>query len=685
MLLIPLVGSLIILSSFYSFINQTKDDGLFTDVAGRQRMLSEQIGHYTHRVYNMRQVEAQEPLREAVAVFDQTLAIMARGGEIMGRRLSPAPPEIQDEIDAVKGLWKDLKPVLLRIADQSTISPEMEKANAIIQVSIPHLRDLSNEVVSSFELLSLNRKEKMLGILISILSFNFILLLTGIVVMINYLAESKQAEGKIRESEERYRTLTEAAQDAIFIVDREDNIVFVNPFGAGLFGNSPEDLIGKPRRKMFPSDVYTKQSQTIQHVFKTGESLHIESNAVFGKREIWLSTRLVPLKNDKGEINSILGISREITENKLAQIVLKKSEDRLKEAQKVAQIGSWELGLTTNALIWSDEVYRIFNINPQEFMGTYEAFLDRIHPKDREFVNKAFTESVKNHNSYDIVHRILLKDGTIKYVNERGKTFYDETGKPVRSVGTVQDITERVQSRKKIEEALEKAKQGERVKTLFMANMSHEVRTPLNGILGFLELIEAQTRHLLDEEQQGFFDLIRNNGNRLMRTVSEILDISQIEAGTYKARKENVNLVPLVSMVVREYRIHAKQKNLKLEYISDLEIAPVRADEYGLCQAISNLLDNAIKYTEKGRVTLSLMKKAKRFILTIQDTGIGMSSEYMNRMFEAFSQESEGYTKKYQGIGLGMAIAKRHLDMNNVDLTVESTKGAGTVFTLTFQ
>jgi PAS domain S-box-containing protein len=374
-----------------------------------------------------------------------------------------------------------------------------------------------------------------------------------------------------------------------------------------------------------------------------------------------------------------------LAERKRAQEVIQKSEERLREAQKVAQMGCWELDLTTNALIWSDEVYRIFNINPQEFTGTYKAFLDRIHPNDREFVNKAFAESVNNHTSYDIVHRFLLKDGTLKYVNERCKTFYDETGKPIRSVGTVQDITERVQSRKKIEEALEKAKQGERVKTLFMANMSHEVRTPLNGILGFLELIEAQTRHLLDEEQQGFFDLIRNNGNRLMRTVSEILDISQIEAGTYKGRMHDINLVPLVSMVVREYRMHARQKNLKLEYISDLETAIIYADEYGVFQAISNLLDNAIKYTEKGCVTLSLMKKAKHFILTIQDTGIGMSQEYLDRMFEVFSQESEGYTKKYQGIGLGMAIGKRHLDMNNVDLTVESTKGAGTVFTLTFQ
>ncbi|MCH7763956.1 MAG: PAS domain S-box protein [Candidatus Marinimicrobia bacterium] len=284
--------------------------------------------------------------------------------------------------------------------------------------------------------------------------------------------------------------------------------------------------------------------------------------------------------------------------------------------------------------------------------------------------------------------------GEILNKRKNGETFTsflsssilrDENSEFLGVMGVSRDITERIKARKELEVALEKAQEGERVKSIFMANMSHEIRTPLNAILGFTDLLEDRTSHLVSKEEKGFFDIIKHSGNRLMETVHEILDISQIEAGTYDLKIEQLDLVKLVKNLVSEFQTMADKKGLKMKYKSALNSAFIKADQNGVSQAISHIIDNSIKYTKKGEIAVSLAQKADQYILSIQDTGIGISKEYMKNLFDAFTQESEGYTKKYQGIGLGMAIAKHHLDINQVDIDVESTKDVGTTFTLTFK
>jgi len=262
-------------------------------------------------------------------------------------------------------------------------------------------------------------------------------------------------------------------------------------------------------------------------------------------------------------------------------------------------------------------------------------------------------------------------------------TTVDWQGGPA-TLGVLHDVTNRVKTQIELEKALEKAQEGERVKSLFMANMSHEIRTPLNAILGFTELIESSTRHLVGKEEQEFFDTISDSGQRLMHTVHEVLDISQIEAGTYDFKLEELDLCKLVPSIVKTCQPVADQKGLKMSVGIDIDSALIKADKNGVTQSISNIIDNAIKYTDKGKITVSLNQKANQYILKIEDTGIGIADEYIETMFKAFTQESEGYTKKFQGIGLGMAIAKSHLDLNHIDIDVKSKKNVGTTFTLTF-
>jgi len=232
--------------------------------------------------------------------------------------------------------------------------------------------------------------------------------------------------------------------------------------------------------------------------------------------------------------------------------------------------------------------------------------------------------------------------------------------------------------------AKNKAEQADQVKTLFLANMSHEIRTPLNSILGFTELIEQKTRDKLGKEYLSLFDIVQSSGQRLMNTVHKILDISQIEAGTYELNPSSIDLHDLLSTLVNEIEPRATKKQLVIHWTSSLQPAIIMGDVQSISHAVSNLLDNAIKYTDKGTIDITLTEKNNQFHLVIQDTGIGISPEYLKHMYDIFSQESSGYTKKYQGIGLGLALAKRFLDLNNVNIDVESQKGIGTTFTLIF-
>ncbi len=558
MLFLPTLGSLIIISSFYYYVNKTKQDVLFVNVAGRQRMLSEQIHAYVHMVHEMGQAVDREPLRELVIVFDNSLAVLNRGGEILGSRLMRSPPEIKDEIEVMSQLWEQLKPSLLVIADQPQTSLRAVEAYNFIQMNISQLKEMSNAVVLSFESLSLDQKKQIFTVLIIVSSVNFVLLLVGILITKGYLAERKKAEEAIRESEVKFRNVVKQTSDGLYVL-QENRFVFINPRFTEITG------------------YYLEELSTPDFNYK--------------------------------------------------QLVAEEGIKVLEERESLRQQGE------------------------------------------------------EPPNQY--IFKGLRKDGR-EIDLDVSVTSIEWEGAPA-VLGTARNVTKRIEARKKLEEALQSAKQANNVKTLFLANMSHEIRTPLNAILGFTDIIKKSTSHLIGEEEKGFFDIIRDGGNRLMETVHEILDISQIEAGTYKLQMEQLDLVTLVKELVNEVIIMADKKGLKMEYISEIDSAFIKADQYGVTQAISNIIDNAIKYTEQGEINVLLKQTSEKYVLLFQDTGIGIAEEYLDNLFEAFSQESEGFTKKYQGIGLGMAIAKRHLDMNQVDINVESTKDVGTTFTLTFK
>ena len=260
----------------------------------------------------------------------------------------------------------------------------------------------------------------------------------------NQLAQEVRERQK---SENKFRMLIESSPDGIIIINRTGDIVLINRQIKKLFGYSSEELVGRKIELLIPNRYVAKHPENRGLFFKhprirpMGKGLDLWGIRKDGQ-EFALEIALSPVEMDEG-IAAIASI-RDITERKRSEEKIKKSEASLYQAQRIAHLGNWELDITENTLYWSDEVYRIFGLKPREFEATFEAFLDHIHPDDRERVNKAYTNSLKYQRPYEIIHRLKLADGTIKHVNEKCETYYDNNGAPVLSVGTVQDITKQV-------------------------------------------------------------------------------------------------------------------------------------------------------------------------------------------------------------------------------------------------
>ncbi len=229
--------------------------------------------------------------------------------------------------------------------------------------------------------------------------------------------------------------------------------------------------------------------------------------------------------------------------------------------------------------------------------------------------------------------------------------------------------------------ARDKAEHSDRLKDAFIATMSHEIRTPLHVILGYVDLLHAAGESVSDEREM-YTRSMKSAGRRLMRSVEELLHISSLRAGTFKVNPEDIDLVESTRDVVREFHETAKERGLSLVFKSTLTRADVYADRYSLEQAVTNLVDNALKYTEKGEVEVFLRGEGNDCTVSVRDTGIGIEEEYQRHVFDVFSQEKIGYNRPYDGLGLGLSLTRQFVELNSGRIDMRSEKGMGSEFTI---
>lgn len=401
--------------------------------------------------------------------------------------------------------------------------------------------------------------------------------------------------------------------------------------------------------------------------------------------------------------------------------LLTESKARLKKSQAIAHLGSWELDAQNGELFWSQEVYRIFGYEPYEINPSYKVFLQHIHPDDREKVNNVYLSSVNERKEhYEIEHRIIRNDnGEERYVVEKGENTFDKFGNILKSVGMVHDITEQheqdiaIQEKNEelisqneeyqvlneelsetldrlnemnaeLEEAREKSEESDRLKSAFLANLSHEVRTPMNAIMGFTELLGSFD--VDDDTRSEYIQIVKNSGRYLLAMIDDILEISKIDTGQIKAHYKPIHLKKFLNEIFKSSEVLVpEEKELEIR-LSDKDVEPglvVLTDEVKLRQVLMNLITNAIKYTENGYVELGCRKSnGEELLFFVKDTGIGVESKDQIAIFQRFYRAGSDINIKKGGAGLGLAISKAYIELMGGTINMESELGKGSVFSV---
>lgn len=389
-----------------------------------------------------------------------------------------------------------------------------------------------------------------------------------------------------------------------------------------------------------------------------------------------------------GGIGSQIG---QFIERKESEQQLFESRERLVMAMGASGMGTWTRDLDpTNRVQWSPELEAIFGLQPGEFPETEEAFLDLVHPDDREAVQQAVGEAIANRTVYEIDFRYATRDGKPGWMIGRGRAFYDGDGQPYRLAGLGWDVTARKQAEAEREQLIEserlaraEAEEANRLKDEFLATLSHELRTPLTAILGWLPMLRADR---LDEETAArALETVERNARAQAQLIEDLVDVSRVAGGKLKLNvKAAVGLNPLIAAAVDIVRPAASARGIQIEISTEGSVGPVSGDPARLQQIIWNLLSNAVKFTSRdGWVYISLRQDGSAAELVVRDTGVGIHPDFLPSVFERFRQAESAVNRSHRGLGLGLAIVRHLTELHGGTVTAESPgEGLGSTFTI---
>jgi len=305
----------------------------------------------------------------------------------------------------------------------------------------------------------------------------------------------------------------------------------------------------------------------------------------------------------------------------------------------------------------------------------------RLHPDDRQRWNKEFSRTVSSAEPFRGDYRFLARDGRIVWIHGEVKVLYDESGRPFMH-GMGYDITELKHTEEDLRQSRDKEQRANRAKSEFLSRTSHELRTPLNIIMGFAEFLIAGELNPLDPKHKEYLQDIYSSGKHLLQLIDDVLDLARVEAGKMELRLEKFSARAAIESVSTGVKVIAQKRKIHVDVAISPEIREVTLDQQKFKQILQNLLSNAIKFTESGGVVRIRVQPqdAHHFRLVIKDTGIGIKSEDLPRLFQDFEQLDSGSSRRYEGSGLGLALTKGLVELQGGTILVESQYGVGTTF-----
>ena len=492
----------------------------------------------------------------------------------------------------------------------------------------------------------------------------------------------KKTEETLEENEELQRNLVESLTEGVIISDLYDRVIFANKRLCEMTGYSLEEIIGNYTYNLFFAQKDWGKVLQKTKLRYSGISDRYEVKILRkDKSSFWVNINGSPYRNRKGEIIGTIGALSDISENKEARKILEMSEKKYRSVvEQVREI-----------IFQTDAEGRISFINPfwteitgytnDETVG--KNLLDYVHPDEKKYCVDQFVNIIYHKKPFiRFTTRFKTNKNEYRWVEVNARMSYDENNNILGTSGTVSDIHEIKLAEKELIIAKEKAEESDRLKSNFLAQVSHEIRSPLNIILSYNYMIREELKEKTNNEFEDAFEAINHSGKRLLRTIDLILNMSLIQTGKQEINIKALDLNPLLKNLVNEFAPTAKRKKIDLKFDVVIRLPEVMIDEYTITQAFQNLIDNAIKYTDKGYVEVSMKQFDNKVSVDIKDTGIGISESYIQKLFEPFSQEDDGYTRKFEGTGLGLALTKKYIELNDAELKVKSKKGEGSIFSV---
>lgn len=377
---------------------------------------------------------------------------------------------------------------------------------------------------------------------------------------------------------------------------------------------------------------------------------------------------------------SFLYLLRKQVEKKTLQ--LKERQVMLEKALALGKMGIWTYDYATKQLNWSDEVYYIHRLFPHNKLSFFE-MMNVFYEEDKQNAQQTLRQCFEEKKAFSAEFRILLPSGEIAYTKQIAVIDKNEKGDAVKVIGVIQDITQDKEIQEDLIESKNKAEESDRLKTQFLNNMSHEIRTPMNGIVGFAGLLDLP--NISDEKRKSYTAIIRNSSNKLLSIIDSIIEMSVLSSKSVQIEYEAFNLNELLFELLETYRSKAYEKRIQTVlnlYFNDNE-SVIISDVDKLNKILNYIIDNAFKFTTTGYVEIGYTNKNSVLEFWVKDTGIGISKEYQQYVFNNFSQASKEISFTYGGLGLGLAIAKHYTLLFNGTIRVESTEGCGSTFYLT--
>ena len=517
-----------------------------------------------------------------------------------------------------------------------------------------------------------------LAISIAIVTVVLITLVLGISLLFKY----RDVMMRAIESERIQSAITDTAVDAILTVDSNGVIKTANPAVEQIFGYSQSEIIGMnaisvvppERRHLYSDDFFKQRVVPAERIIGTGREVEILRK---GGERIPARVGIGLTKVDGKPI--FVCFASDLRIRKEMENALRESEAKFRSLiSNIPGMAYRCLNQTGWPMVFiSDAVAEITGYPPQDFIlpNPKRSFSSLYHPDDVERLSKVSSET----GEFSFEYRIIAKDGKVKWVTEHGVHVRDDDNNIIYVDGFISDITSRKVMENELKTAKEKAEQAAAARTAFLANMSHEIRTPMNAIIGFSDLMLGEP---LQEDQKSHLSTINRSARSLLHLLNDILDSAKLDKGKIDLDYRNFFIREELDLVISTFWLEAKRKKVALNLRVDDSVANAyRGVPERIRQVLNNLIGNAVKFTHEGEVSVNVCSDHERVYFEIADTGIGMTQDQIDKVFDPFSQADASMSRRYGGTGLGTTISKQLVELMNGEISARSEQGKGTIFT----